>query len=54
MPSERVLQGGSAVEMQGRQGGKGIRESESGQAKRTQTDASSLFQAAHQRTATSH
>lgn len=50
---EGVLHGGSAVELQGGQGGQGIRQSVGGQAKRTQADPSSLLQATHQCTATS-
>lgn len=54
LSSECVLQGGGAVELQGRQGGEGVRQCEGGQTKRAQADPSSLFQAAHQRTETSH
>lgn len=50
---ETVFHSGSAVELQGGQGGQGVRESEGGQAQGPQADPSSLFQATDQSTATS-
>lgn len=54
LSSESILQGGSRVELQGGKCGQGLREGEGRQAKGTQADPSGLFQATHQRTATSH
>ena len=54
LSGERVFQGGGAVQLQGGQGGQGVRQGEGGEAERTQADPARLLQAAHQRTATSH
>lgn len=51
---EGVLQGGGAVQLQGGQGGQGVRQSEGGQAEGAEADPSRLLQTSHQRTATEH